>query len=117
MDLTKSRHEEMTEQVRVYHKENPGVWKLFCLFTQQLIDRGFVNYSANAVFERIRWQSDVASSNGGSTFRINNNYRAFYARAWMKLNPDYDGFFRTREQTSKQESATGLSELTPTNFP
>jgi hypothetical protein len=114
---TKTRHDELREQVVVFHRENPLVWELFCKFTFDLIGRGFKNYSAqHGVFSRIRWETDQADSDGNSTFKINNNYSAFYARAFMKKYPQHDGFFRTREQTSKGESATGLPPLGPKDF-
>ena len=49
-------------------------------------------------------------------FKLNNNYRAFYARAFMKKYPEYAGFFRLREQTSEKENASLLPELTPDDY-
>jgi len=37
------------------------------------------------VFERIRWETDQADVDGRSTFKLNNNYRAFFARWFMDL--------------------------------
>ena len=112
----KTRHDEMREQVTAFHKENPKVYQLFEKFSFQLIARGFNNYSSNAVFERIRWETDEADTDGKSTFKINNNYRAFFARAFMKRHPEYDGFYRLRKQTSQDGDATHLPELGPTDF-
>ena len=106
----------MQEQVRSFHKKNPKVWRFFAQFTFELIHRGFSNGSVNAVFERIRWETDEADSEGNSIFKLNNNYRSFYARAFMKKYPEHNGFFRTRKQTSKDEQATGLPELGPDFF-
>jgi len=114
--VMETRYEEMREQVVDFHKKNPKVYELFDRFTRELIHRGFHNYSVNAVFERIRWFTDQADTDGRTTFKLNNNYRAFYARAWMKKNPDHDGFFRTREQVSKAETASHLPELGPDHF-
>lgn len=81
-----------------------------------MIDRGFKNYSVNAIFERIRWEID-AGGDGVSAFKLNNNYRAFYSRAFMKKFPQHSGFFRTREQvSSEQNAATDLPELDPAYF-
>jgi len=112
-----NRHEEMRQQVMAFHKENPEVMELFSKFTFELIERGFKHYSAqHGVFARIRWETDKADSKGGSTFKVNNNYSAFYARAWMKMHPEHDGFFRTRKQTSESEPATNKAPLTPDYF-
>ena len=116
----KTRQEEMAEQCQAFHDEHPEVWRLFVKFTNNVIEAGFKNYSANAIFERIRWEVDVTraplrryvAEQNRQPFKLNNNYRAFYARRFHKMYPRYDGFFRTREQTSKKEAATNLPELT-----
>jgi hypothetical protein len=89
--MTQSLKEKWWE----FHKQNPHVYELFEQFTFQAINAGFENYSANAVFERIRWHTDIETkSNGG--FKLSNNHRAYYARYFHHLNPEYDGFFRTK---------------------
>jgi hypothetical protein len=112
----KTRHDEIREQTIEYHKKYPQVWELFCAFTFEQIKKGFKNYSVSAIFERIRWQTDVPDVDGESTFKLNNNYRSFYSRAFMKRYPQHGDFFRTREQNSKGVPATNLPELTPENF-
>lgn len=75
---------------------NPHVYDMFCKFTSRARNAGFKRYSANAIFERIRWHMDVEIN--GDVFKMNNNYRAFYARKFMENNRGCDGFFETREQ-------------------
>lgn len=102
----------MRVQVSVFHSKHPQVWSLFVHFTQEIINRGFKNYSVNAIFERIRWECDSVGGDGKSIFKLNNNYRAFYARRFHKMYPQHEGFFRTRKQTSEEGFATTLPELT-----
>ena len=77
-----------------WHKENPQVWELFQKYTFQLINAGFSHYGAKGVMERIRWHSDVETT--GDRFKIGNNHTAYYARYFHHKYPEYDGFFRTR---------------------
>ena len=77
--MSNSRYLEMYDDVAAFHKAHPEVWGLFVRFTRERIDMGFKHYSVNAIFERIRWESDVATDEGGSTFKLNNNFRAFLA--------------------------------------
>lgn len=107
-----SRLDEMREQVQAFHAEHPEVWRLFCQFTFQMINRGYAAYSVNAIFERIRWEMD-AGGDGITTFKLNNNYRAFYSRRFMAMYPKHEGFFRTRVQTSEAAPPTYLPELSP----
>ena len=115
--LTKTRKDELEESALEFHRRNPKVWTLFIKFTQQMIDRGFRNYSAYAIFERIRWETDEADDEGRSTFKVNNNHRPYYARWYMQAFPEHLGFFRLRELISETEPAKDLPELTPDDFP
>lgn len=113
MDEIKTRRDQLEEQAADFHKRNPEVWTLFCRFTFEAIKRGFRSYSGQAIFERIRWETDQADTEGRSTFKLNNNYRAWYARRFMELFPQHKGFFRTRTRQSKDWAATNLPELRP----
>jgi len=109
------RLEEMRKQVTAYHEKHPEVWEMFEEFAFSMINRGFDNYSVNAIFERIRWEKD-AGGDGVTQFKIGNNYRAFYARRFMKKHPKHEGFFRTRKQTSEGRNATHMPEMSPQDY-
>ena len=108
----KTRHEEMREQCIAFHNKHPEIWDLFVHFSYQMINRGFKNYSAKAIFERIRWEKD-AGGDGVTVFKVGNNHPAFYARAFMKKYPQHEGFFRLRKQTSEGKPATYMPEISP----
>lgn len=114
--MIRTRHDEIREQVQKFHFKNPIVWDLFKKFAFEVIDKGFKNYSVNAIFERIRWEQDIMSDKTADTFKLNNNYRAFYARRFMTCHPLHDGFFRIRKQISGEQKATNLPELTPSEY-
>lgn len=113
--MTETRNEEMREQCQKFHQAHPEVWDLFVQYTQQMINKGYKNYSAQSVFERIRWEKD-AGGDGTTTFKINNNFVAFYSRRYMRMYPEHDGFFRLRHQVSNDASATNLAELRPGDY-
>lgn len=106
----------MRDQALAFHKRHPKVWALFCKFTRERITRGFKHYSVNGVFERIRWETEVVDTEGKTMFKLNNNYRPFYARGFMAKFPEHNGFFRIRKQISKNEPATYLPPLNPDFF-
>ena len=81
-----------------FHHDNPLVYDLFKRFTFQAIQAGRKNYSVNAIFERIRWHTDIDTR--GDEFKLNNNHRAYYGRKFMRDYPKFDGFFRTRDTKS-----------------
>ncbi len=113
--MEKTRYEEMREATQRYHQEHPEVWDMFVVYTKQMIGRGYDNYSAKAVFERIRWEMD-AGGDGVNQFKVGNNHPAFYARRFMRMYPQYNGFFRLRKQTSHERPATDLPEITPNDL-
>lgn len=92
MDLVDETIEQHFDR---FHAANPEVYRLFCRFTAMLIERGFSNYSADAVFHRIRWHTNVETT-GAEPFKLNDHHTALYARLWMQDHPQHDGFFRTR---------------------
>ena len=87
---------ENKEKVNAFHRENPEVWQLFKRFTFEKIRQGFKHYSAMSIFERIRWETP-AGDDGKEQFKLNTNYRKAYALRFMKLYPEYEGFFRMRD--------------------
>ena len=78
-----------------FDEEHPEIWELFERFTFELIKGGHRHYGAAAIFERIRWHMTVTSRNSG--FKLNNDFRAYYARKFHQEHPEHDGFFRTRQ--------------------
>ena len=80
---------------RQHHAENPHVYELFPKFTEQVIKANFKNYSARAIFHRIRWFTEVETND--PTFKLNDHHSPYYARMWMEDHPDYAEFFRIRE--------------------
>ena len=105
-----TRQDELQAEFDRYHEENPKVYEAFKRLTFQLINAGRENFSASAVVERIRWGVSIGEY-GPDDFKINNNYRAFYARLFHVEHPNHDGFFRTRKQKSADEDATNLPPL------
>jgi hypothetical protein len=111
-----SRKDQIERAAEAFNKAHPKVWDLFVRFTGELHARGFRNYSAKGVFERIRWETDQADVCGKSEFKLNNNYSAYYARWYMRAFPDHKGFYRTRRRISESVRAVDADVLTPEDF-
>jgi hypothetical protein len=89
------------EQFQKYNEQNPKVYELFCKFTNQVINKGFKNFSAESIINQIRWFTSIETT--GNSFKINNDLKPYYARQFMKDNPQYEGFFRTRASIADQD--------------
>lgn len=112
----RTRGDEIREAAEAFHRAHPEVWDHFVKFAFEAISAGRKHYSANAIFERIRWECEVTSG-GQHEFRMNNSFRSIYARRFMRVYPERSGFFRTRRQRSEDRAATHKPELGPQDYP
>jgi hypothetical protein len=49
-----------------------------------------------AAFEILRWQRAMRTDDHNGDFKLNQNYRAWFARQIMHDHPDFTDIFRTR---------------------
>mgnify|MGYP001558648423 FL=1 len=78
-----------------YHADNPQVYEAALRFALDLKRRGRKRLGMKAVFERLRWWSNVEAT-AGDSLKLNNNMTAYYARRIMQQTPELAGFFETR---------------------
>lgn len=83
-----------SSQFENFHRRNPAVYDLFKKFTFDLLDAGRKHYGSQSVIERIRWHTDVTTTD--TAFKINNNHSPFYSRLFAKDFPQHKDFFRMR---------------------
>ena len=112
MTPDETRREEMRKKCEEFHREHPEVWELFTRFAFDRIGKGFSNYGAKAIMERVRWETNVGGD-GTTELKIGNNHTAFYSRRFAKMYPEHADFFRFRVQTSAYNPATGKPDPTP----
>ena len=91
-----------------FHSENPHVYELFKKYTNAAIATGRGNYSAYAIFERIRWHQDIETRDDLG-FKLNNNHRPYYARLFAAQYPKKSGFFRTRQLLSQRPKQSEMA--------
>lgn len=77
-----------------YHADNPEVYAKLVEFATAAVDAGAAHIGIGMLYERLRWYTAVEARQ--DTFKINNNYRAFYARKMMAEYPRLAGIFETR---------------------
>lgn len=79
-----------------FHEANPHVYREIVGLCRKAKSRGLDHWSINGIFEVLRWKTAIKTDEEAP--RLNNNYRALYARLVMKECPDLEGFFETRER-------------------
>ncbi len=74
---------------------NPHVYEALVQLALDLANRGHRRIGIGMLFEVLRWQTAMVTTDSG--FKLNNNYRSHYARAIMDNVPDLAGIFELRE--------------------
>lgn len=85
---------KMDQQFREFHEANPKVYAELLALTRQAHERGRKKIGIGMLFEVLRWNRFIQTSD--PDFKLNNNWRSRYARMIMELNPGLDGIFETR---------------------
>ena len=98
------------KQFMEFHKENPHVYELFKRYTKAAMTTGREHYSAKAIFERIRWHTDI-ETNESLGFKLNNNHCPYYTRMFAAQFPNQAAFFRTRVLSSEKPEQFKLGAL------
>ena len=80
-----------------FHAKNPHVYKELVALAYLAQSRGRNRFSINMLFEVVRWNRLIATTD--DRFKLNNNYRAYYARLIMQQEPTLNGLFELRETT------------------
>jgi hypothetical protein len=87
------------EAFRQFHAENPHIYEALERMAFKLRNKGMERWGIKALWEVLRYELAIATNSPVTTFRLNNNMTAYYARLLMERNPeDLAGFFETRER-------------------
>lgn len=109
-DNPKSKREEAFWK---YHEKNPDIYAAFDRFAQDAVRSKRDTFGAQMIVERVRWY--MAIEREDDAFKVNNNFSGYYARLWMRDNPQQRGLFRRRRLRAKHapsiSSAANLAYL------
>lgn len=89
----------IAERFERFHAANPHVYTTLVAMARRLKRHGCHRVGMKMLFERLRWE--WFEQTAGDTYKLNNNYTAYYARRIMRRERDLAGFFETRERTGK----------------
>jgi hypothetical protein len=106
-----SDKDKIANAFRRFHKENPDIYKELVILSRDLMRKGREHYSINALFEVIRYHRAIRTND--PLFKLNNNFRALYARLIMSNEPALEDFFETRIRIArvKHECSEAYDEL------
>lgn len=87
---------------REFHAKHPHVYYQLLRLSRQWVEAGHAKLGIATLYEKLRWEWHVAGLLDKDGYKLNNNYKALYARMLMELNPELDGLFELRERTAKR---------------
>ena len=84
---------------QAFHAENPGVYELLEGAALAAHTSGARRLGIAKLVEDIRYRSDVRTA--GDAFKMNNNFRALYARLLIHRHPELEAVLSTRERRER----------------
>jgi hypothetical protein len=78
-----------------FHADNPRVYEVLVRLAREWVGRfGSHKLGIANLYERARWEISMATND--PDFKLNNNFRAYYARLIMRQERDLAGLFDLR---------------------
>ena len=111
MTLKETKADQNFNKFVEFHRANPRIWELFKKYTFEILDAGHTQYSSRAVVDRIRWHINIETTE--DQFKISNSHSVYYSRLFHIQFPEHDGFFNTRELTTKYQEASDSDGYIP----
>lgn len=89
------------ERFAEFHLKSPDVYHTLVALARQWVERtGRRRLGIATLYERARWEIAVTTSD--PDFKLNNSYRAYYARLIMAREPDLQELFATRKSQADE---------------
>ncbi len=103
------RRERLFKAFREFFHDNPEVVNAFEEFLFETIAAGKKLYSADALFHRVRWWSEIETRKLADDFKLNNNHTAYLARFFMAAYPALLNaeFFKLRDPMPRHFQSNG----------
>lgn len=86
----------ISERFQHFHSENPHVLTELVRICRRVKANGYDRWSIDAAYQVLRYNRMIRTR--GDAFKLNDHYRALYARKIMAECPDLAGFFEIRRR-------------------
>lgn len=101
IDSNDQRELTTAERFEQFHAENPAVYRVLCRLAREWIARtGRHQLAIATLVERARWEILLATND--PDYKINNNFRSYYARLLMAQEPDLADLFELRRSIADE---------------
>lgn len=80
-----------------FHEKNPHVYASLVMYARQAVRAGHLRVGIELLWNRMRWDWMLHTEHAGD-YKLNQNYKAWYARRIMEREPDLADIFETRRR-------------------
>jgi hypothetical protein len=94
------QEDRIEREFKDFHAEHPEVYDQLVRLARTWQVNGTAKLGIATLFEVLRWNSHLNPNHTGG-YKLNNNYRALYARLIMKQEPSMRHLFEIRERTTE----------------
>lgn len=100
MEFDIFRADRIEREFNEFHAQHPEIYDRLVSLARTWQANGSAKLGIATLFEVLRWNSHLNPDKTGG-YKLNNNYRALYARLIMDKEPDLAGIFELRERTTE----------------
>lgn len=98
-----TRADQIFRRFVEFHQANPAIYALVEKYALEAARAGRLRLGISMIFERIRWYVSVETV--GDDVKVNNDFRAYYARMFLAKHQSLAKFFSVRRRTSAEKLA------------
>lgn len=106
-----TRAQQIYSRFEQFHLSNIDLWRWIVENADRLRRAGRDQYSMMTLIAVARFRRDVSTVTD-EPVKINNDYSPYYARLYLALRPEADGFFRLGKLVSEDEPARDVDQAT-----
>jgi hypothetical protein len=98
----------LEQRFKAFHEQNPAIYRRLEMRAVHESNQGASRLSIAKLAEQLR--ADVTVQTVGDEFKINNSFRALYARLLIHRNPELNGKFEVRERRESRPDTVGATD-------
>lgn len=88
---------EWARRAGEFHLQNPQVYEALVRYAREIRAAGHERVGIELLWNRMRWDW-LLRTESRDEFKLNQNFKAWYARRIMEREPDLAGVFETRRR-------------------
>lgn len=98
---------DIKSKFKEFHRTNPQIYRILVDLAREAKNAGKTKIGIAMLWEVMRWNIFI-TTNGKEKYKLNNDYKAFYARLIMEQENDLNGIFELRKASHAEQIVKGI---------